>query len=392
MTPIPERARRYVAKAGPAISGAGGHTHTLLVARALVKGFLLSDGEALSILSEWNESNSEKWSPAELEHKISSAAGGPGEDGYLLKGGSEKADFGSSERTQRSDSSLPTSAFPVPTPKKRSFDLAELERQAAGIAALVDLPWLANRSETDPATVGPEEYLRRMYQAEAGEKVLVFDEYKSQGQAVWPTEKIPTSGPDGIWFLAQPVDGKRHPNPRVGKISRRSEESVLAWRWMVLESDEAPLRLWLGALVRVVPRIASITTSGGRSVHALVRVDAKTKSEWDGIKKRLLSLVVVGADPGALSAVRLTRLPGCLRGDREQKLLYFAPSAPKCPIEALFPRRDVLKLWVARVQAAALAGFPEAETRACARACRFYQKFEPWLLEAGDECERNIKK
>ena len=32
-----------------------------------------------------------------------------------------------------------------------------------------------------------------------------------------------------------------------------------------------------------------------------------------------------GADPAALTPVRLTRLPGCLRGGKEQKLVYLNP-------------------------------------------------------------------
>jgi hypothetical protein len=373
MIPLIERARRYVAKAGSAISGAGGHTHTLLVAKALVKGFSLSDSDALILLSEWNEGNAEKWSEHELMHKIRSAAAGPGADGYLI-GDSRMADA-KSER--------PASA-PAPIRKRIEFDLEKLSRAAGALAGEVTLPWLANRSEIDPATVSAEDFLSRLYLP--NEKVLVFSEYKSQGQAVWPADKIPTSGPDGIWFLAQPVDGKRHPNPRVGKMSRRSEESVTAWRWMVLESDSAPLKLWLAALVRNVTRIAAITTSGGRSVHALVRVDAKTKAEWDGIKRSLQNLPVVGADPGALSAVRLTRLPGCIRGNREQKLLYFSPRAAERPstISELLPRRDVLKDWRNRAKAAA---WGEDDAKAVAHGCRYFGKFDEWLLHAADELE-----
>ncbi|MFZ9960462.1 MAG: hypothetical protein ACO3GP_08720, partial [Candidatus Limnocylindrus sp.] len=82
---VAERAARYLQKMGPAVSGAGGHTHTLLCARALVRGFLLSPSEALGILENWNQGNAEKWSTHELEHKLSSALSGPGEDGYLLR-------------------------------------------------------------------------------------------------------------------------------------------------------------------------------------------------------------------------------------------------------------------------------------------------------------------
>lgn len=382
--PVVERARRYVGKRGPAISGAGGHTHTLLVARDLVKGFSLPHSDALALIEEWNQGNADKWTTGELEHKLRSALNGPGADGYLLQG----AEAPQGQRLEQR---------PVSKPRpKPQFDVEALRRVAGDLAEAVDLPWLANRSEVDPATVSAEDFLARVYSAAAGERVVVFSEYKSQGQAIWPVERIPTRGPDGIWFLAQPVDGKSRPNPRLGKMSRRSEESVLSWRWMVLESDEAPVRLWLGALARVVPNIAAITTSGGRSVHALVRVDAATKREWDATKRKVMQLVVAGADPGALSAVRLTRLPACWRGEKEQKLLYFAPSAPDLTLEDIMPRRDVLRNWRAeavRVSAAADRDgqYPQPDTERTAQACRFYGKFDAWLCDAAGELERQMK-
>jgi hypothetical protein len=366
---------------GPAISGAGGHTHTLLAARALVKGFDLSHSEALPILEKWNLLNEERWTTHELEHKLRSAASGPGEQGFLLGKNRERLVRPRDEST-----------VVAPKPRPRLVYEPEMLRRIAGdFAASVDLPWLANRSEVDPAGVSASEFLSRLYNAEAGERVIVFSEYKSQGQAVWPIERIPTSGKDGIWFLAQPVDGKLRPNPRLGKMSRRSEESVLAWRWMVLESDEAPVRLWLGALARVVPRIAAITTSGGRSVHALVRVDAGTKREWDEIKREVLGIVAAGADQGALSAVRLTRLPGCWRGEKEQKLLYFAPSAPALTIAEMLPRRDVLAFWREECRRVAMREFADREAVARALAgCRHYGRFDEWLTSAAEELEREI--
>jgi hypothetical protein len=375
--PVTERARRYLQKMGPAVSGAGGHTHTLLAARSLIRGFLMPYDEALALLEEWNQGNAEKWTTHELEHKLRSAANGPGADGYLL-GDTPAA-------THRP--AIPSPSKPQP---KIQYDLEKLRRLAGDMADTVDLPFLANRSEVDPAGISATDFLSRLYTPSAGERVIVFSEYKSQGQAVWPTEQIPTASPDGIWFLAQPVDGKLRPNPRLGKMSRRSEESVLAWRWLVLESDDAPLRLWLAALARVVPRIAAITTSGGRSVHALVRVDAPTKKAWDEFKRELIGLVAVGADQGALSAVRLTRLPACLRGDREQKLLYFSPTAPALTIADILPRRDVLAFWKEECTRLAWAGYPAAELPRAITACRHYARFDSFFNSAIDELEREL--
>jgi hypothetical protein len=145
------------------------------------------------------------------------------------------------------------------------------------------------------------------------------------------------AGADGVWFLAQPVDGEYHCNPRLGgKPSRRSEESVTAWRYAVLESDKAEPDEWLRCLIQLPLRIASVCESGGRSIHALVRLDAESKEDWDA-KVRAVKpvLVTLGADPGALSAIRLTRLPQAERGERIQRLLYLNPAPDGTPILAL---------------------------------------------------------
>jgi hypothetical protein len=43
-------------------------------------------------------------------------------------------------------------------------------------------------------------------------------------------------------------------------------------------------------------------------------------------------LVTLGADPGALTAVRLSRLPQAMRGERCQRLLYLNPLPTAVPI------------------------------------------------------------
>lgn len=71
----------------------------------------------------------------------------------------------------------------------------------------------------------------------------------------------------------------------------------------------------------------------GKSIHALVRLDAASKVEWDSIRDKFKPIVVtLGADENALTAVRLTRLPGAMRGDRPQELFYLDPGADGTPI------------------------------------------------------------
>jgi hypothetical protein len=116
-------------------------------------------------------------------------------------------------------------------------------------------------------------------------------------------------------------------------LSRRSEEAVSAFRYAVLESDEADADDWLRCLVQMPLRIAAICESGKRSIHALVRLDAASKADWDRLMGPIKPvLITLGADRGALSAVRLSRLPQALRGERCQRLLYLNPQPSGVPI------------------------------------------------------------
>ncbi len=68
-----ERARKYLAACPHAISGSGGHAITFSVAQKLVRGFCLSEADALDLLSEWNARCVPPWSDRELRHKIEQA-------------------------------------------------------------------------------------------------------------------------------------------------------------------------------------------------------------------------------------------------------------------------------------------------------------------------------
>ena len=340
--PIDERARRWVAKMPAAVSGQNGHAATFHVACVLVQGFGLAVQEALPILSEYNARCMPPWNERELLHKLDGAEKAPGlkrQDGHVLpRGCLVKANGFKPSKTFRE-------YHKIEPPKKAEFAPTALSKFAGEWSGVVDLLWLAARSDQDPCIVTPSRFLSLLYRH--GEKILVFADNKSQGEALWPKDPIPDRGPNGVWFLAQPVDGAYHPNPRQGSMSRRSEEAVTSWRYFVLESDEANLRQWLGAIVQFPLRIAAIYSSGGRSVHALVKIDARTKKEWDAEREALKNaLIVLGADAGAMSAVRLTRLPGCWRGRSLQKLLFINPDPPMRPIYEMSPRRDVLKQWL----------------------------------------------
>ena len=195
---------------------------------------------------------------------------------------------------------------------------------------------LKNKSQVEPSTVTPAGYLEFLFRP--GERVIVFNNQKDQGVAAYcvgqkPPVTFPDHGADGIKFLIQPVDGEDHWNPREGRNSRRSEESITCFRYLLLESDDAEEGDWIRLLLQLPLPIVSICRSAGKSVHAIVRVDASDKGEWDAIKDRIAKrLVPLGADPCALRAVQLSRLPQCWRGEKLQELLYLNQNPDGTPI------------------------------------------------------------
>lgn len=234
--------------------------------------------------------------------------------------------------------------------KASRFNADKLARLAANLPE-VDAAWFKTRSPIAVDKQTPDTFLHSI--TNTGESILCFTNMRSRGQYVWVNRNDANAGQelcrwrkgltDGGWFLPQPVTGdwiecerlQSENNPR-GR-SRRSEECVTAFRFALLESDVANPAHWLAALAQLPLPIASIVTSGGKSIHALVLVNATSKREWDKtVRGELLPFVVpLGADPAALTAVRLTRLPFIHRGGQLQELLYLNPEPTSEPIANL---------------------------------------------------------
>lgn len=372
---IEERARRLLEKAEPAVSGQQGHNKLLGAACTLVHGFDLSESVAFNLLMDhYNPRCMPPWSEKDVRRKVSEAAKKRGSKprGYMI-GTQGKGTQGQS--IYQPPTIQPSSAR---TAKRNEFDPSALaSMMCRGFKP--DYQWLAEISPIDVRKTTPAEYLNTILQP--GEKTLVFYKFYSQGEYgfqagdPWkmfrigkrrsdkpvPVDHIDASGREGAWYLPNPVNGKWYPTGRTDNagnplLSRRSGDSVTAYRYILVESDEADEGFWLNLICQLPLPITALYTSGGRSVHALVRIDAESKSEFDAIKERLSPLLSkLGADPGAFSGVRLTRIPGVLRdgtrnkeGDyikyptpRLQRLLYLNPSPEVIPLRQLTRIREV---------------------------------------------------
>lgn len=213
--------------------------------------------------------------------------------------------------------------------KQRGVPNKSAAEAVAALAPHVDEDWLVEHSPI-ATQISPGEFLQHI--SRPNDAFIIFTNQKSQGQTVWrrgySLNRFIKGQQEGVWFLANPVSGRSQWTDRLGKESRRSEECLTGFHHLVLESDSVPVCMWLRILVQLPLPIVSITLSGRRSAHALARISATSKDEFTSIRERLIPrLATLGADPAAMTAVRLTRLPNCFRGDHAQSLLWINPEA-----------------------------------------------------------------
>jgi hypothetical protein len=218
---------------------------------------------------------------------------------------------------------------PTPTRSFKRDPDPERFKELTSEGPMTEEEFAATSPTKDTST---SEFLRRLFPKQT---TILFNLYESQGQITWD-EKVPdiaigsmmSKNTNGAWFLLNPVTGRGVVKPD-GKRTFRSEVNLTAYQYGLIESDNVDLGLWLRILSKLGLPLVSVTTSGNKSAHAIVRIEAKDKNEWLDKMSEIADLTVpLGADPAAMTAVRLTRLPGIKRKDNgnTQKLLYFNPS------------------------------------------------------------------
>jgi hypothetical protein len=121
-----------------------------------------------------------------------------------------------------------------------------------------------------------------------------------------------------------------------GRPSYRCAACVAVRRYALVEFDAMPLQdqydFWRGAIRRRVLPVASVTFSGGKSLHGLIRLDAPDPEAWAASVATLLCAVANPrapesrrADQACKNPDRMTRLPGAIRENGQaQALLWLA--------------------------------------------------------------------
>lgn len=205
--------------------------------------------------------------------------------------------------------------------------------------ALVDPRWVEEQELHLPDTWEPAQQLKRYLQAlfEPDEYVAYVTESfmaadrrrpakgcwdRTAGQLI---EELDACGGDvgkvmgdcdpeiGAWICFNPVDG-----------TGRKDANVTSYRYALVECDNMEPGKQLAAIHQMELPCAALVYSGGKSIHAIVRVNAPDYAEY---RKRVDYLYAICQKNGLTldqqnrNPSRLSRMPGILRAGQKQALL-----------------------------------------------------------------------
>ncbi len=150
---------------------------------------------------------------------------------------------------------------------------------------------------------------RGVYNRTAGELLNQLERYPNDlGAAVgdWKQEA-------GAWIRFNPLDGKG-----------ASDKNVTAFRYALVESDVLPMQEQIALYRKLELPIACLVSSGNKSVHAIVRIDAQNENEYRQRVQLLYAFLTshgVAVDQANKNPSRLSRMPGVTRNGAMQTLL-----------------------------------------------------------------------
>lgn len=290
-----ERARRYLAKMPPAITGQHGHDQTFAVACTLVQGFGLSVDAAAPLFTEYNARCSPPWSEHDLAHKLADAdrAAPPAEGrGHLARG------------------TGPASPRPVSTSQivnsKSEIAAGDASQFVTFLRACFEP---ADVLSIAPGALHPES--QRAVPEHGGVNTLSRDAWLERAASRGGIAGVFTSR-HGLFIRINPV--------RSGADG--TDDDVTTLRHVLVESDAIPKAEQERQLRASGLPIAALIDSAGASVHAWVRIDAKTREEYHARREKVWSaLPGFQIDKANKNPSRFSRCPGGLRGEGVQRLL-----------------------------------------------------------------------
>lgn len=176
-------------------------------------------------------------------------------------------------------------------------------------------------------------FLERMYHPE--EQVFIGDR-KSAGiigtnirSAKDWIEYFRDGGQTAPHIIINPLSGELAPTKSGDAATYRGDHNVKTFKYCLVEFDdlsrEDQIRFWMSPAARKLP-VACLVDSGGKSIHAWLRLSGiASMDDWaKEIKSKLYDqfLIPLGVDSQCSNPARLSRLPGHLRGEKYQRILW----------------------------------------------------------------------
>lgn len=310
-----DQAKRYLDAIPSAISGAGGHNQTFSAAMALVEGFGLSIAEARPLLADYAARCDPPWNEREVDHKLQDAESrvDPSKRGKLVRRGVRYKEPSKKMTLPIVMSSPPSS--PQPQPKRGvRYDVPDS----------IELP--------EPITDGTRAFIKAAFGEGEGIRIAVArnnDEGKEipkDGGVVlsreeWlrkldshsgnPNKIYKTSERNGIFVSVNPM-----------KLGGSRDSDVTEFRHALLEFDNISVQEQWGIITASRIPCTAVISSGGKSIHAWVRVDARDRQEFgDRVKALYQHFEQYSPDEKNKNPSRFSRLPNCERGKSRQELL-----------------------------------------------------------------------
>ena len=204
---------------------------------------------------------------------------------------------------------------------------------------VIDKAWVESREVTEPETWQPEQHLIKYLETlfEASENVGYVTESwdkdgkylptkgswgRSAGQLIQELSKckgdigsvLGDYRPEaGAWIRFNPLDGKGVKN-----------ENVTEFRFALVESDNMDIDRQNALIRELELPVAALVYSGGKSLHAIVHIDAADYAEYRKRVDYLYSVLKkngVDVDTQNKNPSRLSRMPGVTRNGHKQFLL-----------------------------------------------------------------------
>jgi len=306
LTPY-ERAARYMAATPPAVSGQDGHGSTYALAIALYHGFNLSEAEAWALLMAYNLKCAPPWPERELRHKMNDAKSKQHSQprGWLLTD-TNPQDL--APRKASATSVTQSGKFKVnlgslaPIPDVERITTEQLLKSCFKMDEVICITNEAGQDEDGrwfPASKGTFQTVRwwldRFFGPNPEDRELFRD--KPQGAYI----RINTIKPD--------------------EYSGR-DDSVSTFKHVLVEFDTRPKEEQYAIFKQSQLPIAAVIDSGGKSIHAWVRVDAKDFEDWKVRRQQVFDyLSDYEPDEMTKNPSRWSRLGGVMRGEHEQRII-----------------------------------------------------------------------